>query len=83
MLAVNKRPDGRIIQVNRVKEALILDTDNGMIKLQPESNGIIRNLLPAEREQESKTLEEFDFYKTVVPPEKGVDHDWVLILRKK
>lgn len=126
MLTVNKRPDNRIHQADRIKDALILYTDNGNVRLEPRSQEIIRivytkrdtfseqhkpgiiiydrfsdwdyeetkeeirlntgklilcikkesasiryydhqgNLLLAEREYESKSLEEFDSYKTVV-----------------
>ncbi len=127
MLVVNKRPDNRIIQAERVNNVLILSSHNGRIKLEPKSQEIIRvvytkrdtfseqnkpgiiingdnfndwnyeeteteirlnteklsliinkasasmiyydnqgNLLLAEREYESKSLEEFDSYRTVV-----------------
>ncbi len=127
MLVVNKRPDNRIIQAERVNNVLILSSHNGRIKLEPKSQDIIRvvytkrdtfseqnkpgiiingdnindwnyeeteteirlnteklsllinktsasmiyydnqgNLLLAEREYESKSLEEFDSYRTVV-----------------
>lgn len=126
MLEVNKRPDKIITRVDRVLDALILYSNNGMIKLEPKSPEIIRviytlgdtfsdqekpgvickdgydewnyqetekeirlitsklcvyitketssiryydqkgNLLLAERDYESKTLEEFDSFKTVV-----------------
>lgn len=127
MLVVNKRPDSRIIQAERVNNVLILSSHNGRIKLEPKSQDIIRvvytkrdtfseqnkpgiiingddfndwnyeeteteirlnteklsliinktsasmiyydnqgNLLLTEREYESKSLEEFDSYRTVV-----------------
>lgn len=125
MLEVNKRQDRRILRAERLKDALILSTNAGRIKLEPKSSEIIRvvytlredfseqekpgvicresfaqwhneeteeeillyterlclhinketasfryfdsngNLLLAEREQESKVLEEFSSYKTI------------------
>ena len=42
MLVANKRPDNKVIGVNRLKGALILSTNNGKIKLEPKSEEIIR-----------------------------------------
>jgi alpha-D-xyloside xylohydrolase len=126
MLTVNKRLDNTITGVNRIGDALILSTNNGMVKLEPKTSEIIRivytrkdsfsdkekpgvifkngyaewnyeeteqeirlgtdklklcinkesasinyydlsgNLLLKERDHESRTLEEFDSFKTVV-----------------
>ncbi|MDF2905238.1 MAG: glycoside hydrolase family 31 [Herbinix sp.] len=44
MLAVNKRPDSKIIRVDRIQDALMLCSEQGMIKLEPKSSEIIRVL---------------------------------------
>ena len=42
MLVANKRPDNKVIGVNRLEGALILSTNNGKIRLEPKSEEIIR-----------------------------------------
>ncbi len=42
MLVVSKRPDKKINRVERMREALILYSEDGMIKLEPKSPKIIR-----------------------------------------
>ncbi len=126
MLDVIKRPDNRILKVTRIKDALVLYSENAMLKLEPKTPEIVRvvhtlrdtfsdaekpgvifresfsdwtyeetedqirlstkklnliidrarasiryydcgnNLLLAERKFESRILEEFDSYRTVV-----------------
>lgn len=133
MLVADKRSSNRIIEVKRVRGALILSTNNGKIKLEPKSSEIIRvvytlkdtfslqekpgiisnniyhewnyneteneiflttsklclqmnketasihyydhngKLLLREREYESKNLEEFSAYKTVIDNDTRVE----------
>lgn len=42
MLVVDKRPEKKITGFNRIQDALILNSEHGMIKLEPKSSEIIR-----------------------------------------
>lgn len=49
MLEVSKRPDNKITEVVRKQDALILYSDNGIIKLEPKSPEIIRVIYTLEK----------------------------------
>lgn len=83
MLVANKRPDSKIIRMERIEDTLILYSEKGKIKLEPKSDTIVR-VVYTQKEHFSKqvkpgvinhnTYASWDYKET--------DHDIILITDK-